>query len=68
MFNVVNVKTHEVMLGADVPDLSKAMLWTEYYRQHYGDGVPFANGKGYYDGEFMPCFRADELHCYIPVQ
>lgn len=47
------------MLGGDVPTKEECARYLEHYRKSYGMGVPYPNGRGYYEGEFAMCITLD---------
>jgi hypothetical protein len=52
LYNVINTKTKRHMLGMAVESKVECLGFLEYYRDTYGSGKPYPNGKGTYDGEF----------------
>lgn len=59
MLNILNLKTHEIMLGSDVDRWFDAVVWLHYYRENYGNG--------YQDNEFIIVRAYDGTQAYAPV-
>jgi hypothetical protein len=47
LYNIVN-EAGNMMLACNTTR-TVADKWLEHYRRRYGPGVPYPNGKGYYD-------------------
>lgn len=68
MYNILNLTTMEFMLGMDVDTWFSAQYYVEYYRNKYGAGVPYYNGKGIHDGCFVIIRFCEETGLYRVVQ
>lgn len=58
MYNILDLKSGNLMLGEDVP-YSEMVGYLNYYKRRYAPGTPYENGKGCYDCEFVPVMGCD---------
>jgi len=69
MLNIMDLKTGQVLLGMDVDNWIEAYGWLDHYRVNYGRDVPYPNGLGEYEGEYVICRRCCELcNIYYVIQ
>ena len=68
MLNILNLSDSSIMLGINVKSYMEAVNWLDYYKKSYGVGVPYENGEGYYDNEFVICRQCECCEVYHVIQ
>lgn len=68
MLNILDLNAGAIMLGNDVLTYQQAYYWLDYYRYHYGEGVPFHNGQGTYAGDFIIVRQVEGTDVYRAIQ